>query len=152
MSELADLERRITDALDRIGTGLEKLEPPAPAAEPVVDNAEVERLTEALEAEKTANAQLEERLKTLRRKTEARIKELEDEAADLKAAAAEAGEQLRQARHDVQAAQAAGANGTEVKALEEELQGLRRVRDEDRAELDDILASLKPLMEDRDNA
>ncbi len=150
MSELAELERRIADALDRIGAGIEKIDTSAP--EPVVDEAQVAELTEALEAERTANVQLEERLKTLRRQSEARIKELEDEAGDLKAAAAETAEQLRQARHELQAARQAAANGPDIDALEAELSGLRKVRDADRAELDDILASLKPLMEDRTNA
>jgi len=151
MSELADLERRITDALDRIGTGLEKMTAPAPAPE-AADSGEMAALSEALDAEKTANAQLEERLKTLRAQSEARAKESEDEVGALKAAASETEVQLAKAQQDLRASESAQTDGAALKAMEDELQGLRKVRNADRAELDGILAGLKPLMEDQTNA
>ncbi|MDQ1847901.1 hypothetical protein Q9299_06340 [Gemmobacter fulvus] len=93
MSDLAELERRITAALARIGTGLDRLAsqtavqaqepepvppeaaPPQPAppevapvepATPAVDTAEISRLQEALEAERGTNAQLTERLRAIK--------------------------------------------------------------------------------------
>lgn len=149
MSELAELERRITDALDRIGSGLERLDGPGATAGPTPE--EMAAMVEALDAEKTVNEQLEERLKALRRKDEARIKELEDEVDDLKAAAAEVTAQLQQARHDLEAAAAPVEDG-EKQALVSELEGLRKTRDADRAELDAIVASLKPLLKEARNA
>ena len=59
MSQIEELQSRITAAMDRIGTGLGALE----AAQ---DEAAQNDLTQALDDEKTANAQLEERLKTLK--------------------------------------------------------------------------------------
>jgi hypothetical protein len=68
MSELPQLETRITAALDRIKTGLDGLSVPAPVPEPDVDGADVSALTlqvaelgAKLDEEQTANAQLEER-------------------------------------------------------------------------------------------
>ena len=68
MTEITELQQRLRDALQRIGAGIEGLEPPAAALD--VDPAEIERLQEALEAEKEANAQLEERLRAQREKLE----------------------------------------------------------------------------------
>ena len=59
MSQIEELQSRITAAMDRIGTGLGALE----AAR---DEAAQNDLTQALEDERLANAQLEERLKTLK--------------------------------------------------------------------------------------
>ncbi|AZV78123.1 colicin transporter [Parasedimentitalea marina] len=59
MSQIEELQSRITAAMDRIGTGLGALE----AAK---DEAAQNDLTQALEDERLANAQLEERLKTLK--------------------------------------------------------------------------------------
>lgn len=157
MSELAELERRINDALERIGSGLERIDAADAAA--AGDGEDLEALREALQDEKTANAQLEERIKSLRRKDEARIKELEDEIGDLKAAASETGAQITQLRTDnqsltsqVEAAQADLANAPDSVALQQELERLRKLRAADRAELDAIIRELAPLMEETENA
>lgn len=154
MSELAELERRINDALERIGSGLERLDGAAGD-----DGEDVASLREALQDEKTANAQLEERIKSLRRKDEARIKELEDEIGDLKAAAGETGAQITQLRTDnqslrskLEAQQAELTKSADSAALEQELERLRKQRAADRAELDAIIRELAPLMEETENA
>lgn len=59
MNQIEELQSRITAAMDRIGTGLGALA----AAQ---DEAGQDDLTQALDDEKIANAQLEERLKTLK--------------------------------------------------------------------------------------
>lgn len=59
MRQIEELQGRITAAMDRIGTGLTALE----AAQ---DAAAQDDLTQALDDERLANAQLEERLKTLK--------------------------------------------------------------------------------------
>ncbi|MGR3679652.1 MAG: hypothetical protein ACU0AZ_16900 [Paracoccaceae bacterium] len=62
MSQIEELQARIVSAMERIGAGVENAAavaaaaPPEPAAE----------LTQALEEEKLANAQLEDRLKSLK--------------------------------------------------------------------------------------
>lgn len=158
MSELAELERRINNALDKIGKGLERIAEPAADAG---DSEELVALREALNDERTANAQLEERVKTLRRKDEARIKELEDEIDDLKAAASETAEQMQQLQKNNQDLTAASKDSVaaaeavaeaELQRLKHQVQKLRKARDGDRAELDEILGSLKPLLEEETNA
>ena len=61
MTDITELEGRITAALERIGSGVQALSavPPEPEAAPV-DEGEIARLREALDIEKEANAQLEE--------------------------------------------------------------------------------------------
>ena len=71
MSEIAELERRITAALDRIGTGVDGL------AEAAANSDEITALNEALEAERVANAQLEERVSAIKQKQDTSIKEME---------------------------------------------------------------------------
>ncbi|PJE26905.1 hypothetical protein SAMN06297129_3087 [Pseudooceanicola antarcticus] len=78
MSNLEELQGRILAAMDRIGSGLEGLVPaPAPGESP-------EELKQLLEDERTANAQLEERVKALHRRQEA----LEAELVEARAAPA----------------------------------------------------------------
>jgi len=82
MTDISDLQARITAALDRIGTGLEALDK-ASATEPA-DAGEVARLTEALEEERTANAQLEERVRSIRAKQESAVETLASEVERLR--------------------------------------------------------------------
>ena len=156
MSEIADLERRITAALDRIGAGLDGLG----SGPDATGSAE---LQDTLEAERMANAQLEERIKTLHDQHDIRIKELEEQVATLKAGTMEAKNQAQQLRKTNQHLQAslqtlreAAASGIEPhlinQAMMSELDGLRSVRDSDRAELDEILAALNPMLKETQNA
>ena len=69
MSDIEELQRRITAAMDQIAFGLEKLGPAA-AAGPDADT------VRQLEEERTANAQLQERVRTLRTKTDREIADL----------------------------------------------------------------------------
>jgi len=153
MTEIADLERRITTALDRIGAGLDGLGGSGP------DETALEELRDALETEKTANAQLEERLKTLHENHDARIRELEENLEGLKTSAYEAKnrvQKLRKANQHLQASlqslREASATGVEPhlinQAVMSELEGLRTIRDGDRAELDDILGALSPMLKE----
>lgn len=99
MSELAEYERRITDALERIGRGADVLiaqraalaETPAPpgaepetaaetaaaVAEPAPESPEMADLRERLAAERAANAQLTERVRAIREKQETTLSALE---------------------------------------------------------------------------
>lgn len=73
MSQIDELQSRMTRALDRISKGVEALEAPQPAPEPVDDGSaeEIARLSAALEDEKMANAQLEARVRSLHDQLEA---------------------------------------------------------------------------------
>ena len=156
MTEIAELERRITTALDRIGAGLDGLGGGG-------DDAALQELREALDAEKTVNAQLEERVKSLHEQHDARVKELETEVARLKTSALEANGQVQSMRRANQHLQATLQNLREAavagvephlinQAMMSELEGLRSVRDADRAELDDILGALQPLLKEAQDA
>jgi hypothetical protein len=63
---LFEARRRIVAAFEDIAAGTEALASYALAREEAVDPAEVARLLEALDEERTANAQLEERVRALR--------------------------------------------------------------------------------------
>jgi DNA repair exonuclease SbcCD ATPase subunit len=164
MADVVELERRITAALDRIGGSLERLPGELPTAPPAGDPEELDRLREALEAEKVVSAQLEERIKAVHTKTQAQITALEDRIADLAARSRDAeaetqslrktNQQLRQSLESLRAAQANGVTEPHLinQAMVSELEGLRAARDGDRAELDAILGELKPLLEERSDA
>ena len=159
MSEIAELERRITAALDRIRRGLE--DRPAPRAEPTEDlSGEVERLKAALDEERTASAQLEERVRALKERQDSRIGKLEAEAAaerDRAAALDAANAGLRQSNADLAAAceelRRAAEAGLDDEALVNravlaELESAQARQAADRAELDAILGELRPIVEE----
>ena len=89
MSNISDLERRITSALDRATKALEQLSVASEEAGP--------DLSAELEAERVANRQLEERVRAIKEKQETTLSALEREVADLKGAlSARDGEVQRQ--------------------------------------------------------
>ena len=73
MSQINELQARITAALDRIAQGLEGR--PAAAPEAVGDPEELTKLRGQLEEEQLANAQLQERIKALHAKQVAGVVE-----------------------------------------------------------------------------
>ncbi|PRY22716.1 hypothetical protein CLV78_106258 [Aliiruegeria haliotis] len=140
MSEISDLENRISSAMERIGRAVQAFEPasnaPGVPAQDLAEarasaeaaqaaeaeaatraeaaEAEVSRLQEALEAETTAGAQLRERvnsLKTMKDRQQERIHELETQ-----------------------------------------LYTQAESRDADRAELDGLIAALEPLVKEQRDA
>ncbi len=98
MTQIEELQGRILTAMERISSGVGKLEKAhAAAKEEALAAADTSVLEQALEEEKTANTQLEERVKVLH----ARLKEAE------------------------QSAPAAAADGGDMAALQAELELLR---------------------------
>lgn len=152
MSELADLERRITEALARIDAGITRLaegaSQPASAA-----------LEEALEAERATNAQLAERLKALRaRETRGEIPALEARIAELTRQLDEQGLelhrmrkstiQLREALRAITEQTAGSVEGNVInKAMLAELEALRAERSSEAQEMAELLAELLPLIQ-----
>ncbi|MHC0053045.1 hypothetical protein [Actibacterium sp. D379-3] len=164
MSDITELERRITAALERIGKGAEALSAARADAGAAADETELTRLTEALEAEKTANAQLEERVKAIRDKQDTHLAQLESRVSKL-GARAEAAEkeidrlrrinaELRENNAALRAANAEGLGDAHLinKSMLTELDALRALRDGDRAELDEIIEELTPLTGEDINA
>ncbi|MCV3271094.1 hypothetical protein [Roseobacter sinensis] len=151
MSEIEDLHSRIMAAMDRVARGLDTLGP--------AGGDEVATLTQALEEEKTTNAQLTERIRVLG--------ERHDEAlADLQAKAVETEERLK--RFDLELQRLRRANGQLAEACEAlraanaegvgephlintammaELEALRAARAAEIAEADEIIAALTPLLD-----
>jgi len=160
MSNIAEFESRITAALERIGSGLDSLgqNPDQASVEPQVDNDELARLNEALEAEKMANAQLQERVNAIKDKQEtsvqdmqgkieeltAKLKDQETEAQQLK----QVNSQLHQSNEELSNANAQAADDAQLanKAMQTELDTLHATRKSDLAELETIMAELKPMI------
>lgn len=128
MSDISDLESRISAAMDRISRGLESMT--APAAE--ADTSEQDALRTALEEEKLANSQLEERVRALNM----RLEELEQalatsndaiekavearEAAEAELTTAKQERDAALAERDTARAEASEAVEAATKAAEEE--------------------------------
>lgn len=118
MSQIEELQGRIAAALDRIGGGVETLAArDAPAATAAADD-----LAMALEEERLANAQLGERIKTIKARHEADMQALRDEldtsgqVEALRADAARLGSEAEAARAEArraetQASEAKAATG-----------------------------------------
>ena len=159
MTEITDLQARITAALDRIGTGLDGLGPARPDT-----GEEVARLTEALEEERTANAQLEERVRTIKEKQDGTVEVLADEVERLRALLAreeEAVSRLARVNADLRANNTALREAIQRgvaephlvnKSMMVELEALRTAQAADRAELDAVLGELNALVSDAGRA
>ncbi len=155
MTDLAEIERRILYALERIGSGLERL-PAASSAQG--DSIEVEVLQAELEAERATNAQLSERVRAIKEKQETVVATLERKSARLAEQLDEAAAALeRQRRLNGELAAAnrrltdearAGlvAPATIEAALATEVETLRAERAGEMAEMAGILAELRPLI------
>ncbi len=153
MSELDELQRRITSALDRISQGLDGM-----ASGGGADASELEAVRKELEDEKLASAQLEERLRVLSRKQKERnerddaakaervqaMQKLDAELQSLR----KANQQLRDNNQKLREANEAGVAEPHLinKAMMAELEGLRATRSADRAEADLVMADLSRLI------
>ncbi|MEN8656821.1 hypothetical protein [Marivita sp.] len=170
MTQINELQHRITAALDRVAQGVARLEERAAqpqAAEPTepgIDPAEVARLQDALDEEKLANAQLEERVRKLhethRQELEAakaaavpapETKPTVDVAAldlDLQRLR-QSNEMLRATNEELRKALAENVGEPHLinKAMLAELEGLRAARSVEASETRAIVASLTPLLE-----
>ncbi len=152
MSDIEELQRRITAALDQVAYGLDKLSTAAPSGPD-------EATLAALEEERTANAQLQERVRTLRKKSEKNALNLTTQLEEGAARAAQldielqrlrrANEQLTEACHALREANSEGVGDPHLinKAMLAELEALRAARAADVAEASAILANLQPLVD-----
>lgn len=165
MTELADLHARLSAALDRIGRASEALQqrsaPAAPAwrdeddaaARLAAAAASEAALREALEAERTTNAQLTERVRAIKERQETLIGQIERKLA-------RAHEQLDVQGLEVQRLKRANAQlmesnrrliegqdgGAINKALQAEVDALRAERRAEMAEIEEIMGELRPLI------
>lgn len=153
MSEIEDFQTRIVAALERAGRALDQLG----AASDGEDSA---ALAAELEAERVANAQLEARVRAIKEKQETTVANLEAEVARLREALERrdgtvermkaVNDELRASNQALREANAAGLAEPELvnASLSTELAGLRERRATDRAEIDEILATLEPILKE----
>ncbi len=153
MDDLQDYTRRISQALDRLAAGIEALDGMAlsyPQSEPVALGEDPEKLelAEALAAERDANAQLAERVRALHEKQASSVAPLEARLAELTVQVDELSLELqKQKATNVQLRESLRAERESVAgAGTEELVALKAARAAELAELDSILAELKPLI------
>jgi hypothetical protein len=159
MSEFADFERRITAALERIGQGIGALPSgPGDAA------AELAELREALQAEKDATSQLAERLRAIKDRETAATTALQAKINELTAQIEAQGLESKRMRKNVgmlretvRTLRESQSNGVAEPhllnaAMQAELDALHITRKSELFEIDEIIAGLKPLIEEVQNA
>ncbi|WP_371224516.1 hypothetical protein [Roseovarius sp. 2305UL8-3] len=153
MSQIDELQGRITAALDRISQGLE-----AAGSSGGADAEELAALQQQLDDEKTVSAQLEERNKRMKAhldEIEAATKSARDEQrqtmqkldSELQGLR-RANQQLRDNNQALREAVEAGVAEPHLinKAMLAELEGLRAARNADRAETDAVMGELTRLL------
>lgn len=151
MSDIAELERRIVAALDRAARALDKLQ---------AGGGDDSGLAAELEAERVANRQLEERVRAIKEKQETTVARLESEVTRLKDALRTRDAEVQQMRsvnralrESNTALREANAQGLAEphlvnKSMMSELEALRAQRSAERAEIEDILATLEPVLKE----
>jgi hypothetical protein len=160
MSDIAELERRLTVALDRIAVGAERLREKAIITAAVLpDNGiDMEKMRASLDAERAANAQLSERVNVVKQRQETTLIQLErrlarlTEQLDLQSLEMlrlkKANSKLMDANSTLRESQVAGSAESIVvnRSLSAELDALRAERRAEMAEMEEILAEIKPLL------
>ena len=155
MGDIEEYQRRITAALDRIGRAMEARQTDGGGQD----------LADELEAERTANAQLEERVRAIRQKQETTVAALEKtvenlsaEIASLKEALADrdgglqrirrVNAELRRSNAALREANAAGLADPHLvnTSMMAELEALRAEQAAGAAEIDEIAAVLEPIL------
>jgi DNA repair exonuclease SbcCD ATPase subunit len=150
MSDIDELQRRITAAMDRVASGLDQL-----GANSSDDSA---RLEQALEEEKSVNAELTERARVLNQRQEvelaaatqmaeaanARMAELDEKIQRVR----KANDGLRELNDALRVANEAGVGEPHLinKSMMAELEALRAARAVDVSEVTAIIEALTPLI------
>lgn len=149
MSDIAELERRITAALERIGQAIDQ-----PSGGQGAEPSAVRELEEALQAERDANSQLAERLRSIKDRDGELLEKVERLTRQLDTQGLEVQRMrknvitLRETVRSLREAQTEGLAEPHLlnKAMLSELEALRATRLSEMAEMDEILAELKPLI------
>jgi len=151
MSEIDALQQRLTAAMDRIATGMNRLHS--------ASGGDADTLRAALDDEKTANAQLQERVRKMSENQDSAVSQAKaaSEGAQARVAAMDielqrlrkANDQLRQSNAALRGANEEGVGEPHLinKAMLAELEGLRAVRAADVAEASGIIGALAPLLD-----
>ncbi len=157
MSDISELQSRLAAALDRIGTGVEHLE--RVDEQPQDSAADADALRAQLDEERTANAQLEERVRTIKETQDGTVERLTVEVERLSALLstqeetaarlARTNEELRANNAELRRAIEAGVAEPHLvnKAMMAELEALRVAQGADRAEVEAVLGELHAMIE-----
>ncbi len=157
MTDITELETRLSAALDRIGQGLDRRDEAAVAE---TDDSETRELAEKLEAQQAANALLEAQMKSISDAPDDRLAAFEARLEAQTAQMADLDGQLQRLRRSNTDLRGVVARLREAMAADladpdlinatmlAELDALRATREADVAELDAVLAELKPLVEE----
>ena len=152
MSDISDFERRITAALDRAAQALDQLS--------AGGEGDTSALAAELEAERVANQQLEERVRAIKEKQETTVAGLEADVARLKEALSARDAEVQQIRAVNQELRTSNAALREANAqgigepdlvnssMITELESLRAARAAERAEIEEILSTLEPVLKE----
>lgn len=160
MSDIADLEQRISAALARIEAGLDLVGPGrADSLGQSGDGAEMVALKDALDVERITNAQLEERVKAIKGKQDSTVGQLEqwvEKLRDKLTKLESEVQQLRQTNATLRetAGQLRRSSEAQVgdphlinRVMLAELESLRATREAEKTEVDGILDELQVLVE-----
>lgn len=161
MSDISLLEGRITAALDRIRRGVEWMDELAASAPTLPQDhakSDADNLRARLDDERTVNAQLEERVRALKERQDGRVAQLEAEVAENRARIAavdtdlqalrQTNAELRDVAAQMREALAQGVTEPQLinRAMLAELEALRAARAVDLAEVNAVIATLRPLL------
>ena len=158
MTDLVELERRIANALNRLEAGIDRLRSETPPAETADGGADLAELRVELDAERASNAELTEKIASLRaRDARQDVAGLEAKIADLTRQLDVQGLelhrmrkstiQLREALRAMNEEGVAGAEGNVInKAMLAELEALRALRASEAQELSELVAELLPIV------
>jgi hypothetical protein len=163
MADFTDLEQRLAYALERIATATEgpardAAGGAAGAGDPSASSIEVDVLKAELEAERSANAQLTERVRAIKEKQETLLTALERKVQTLSAQLEQQGGELqRQRLMNVSLTrtnqklsdslrEGVADPGVLNEALRTEVEAMRLSRMAEMAEMEEILAELRPLV------
>lgn len=160
MADIAELESRITAALDRIRAGVGAMGAVAADAAPADDDPRVAALFAQLAEEKMVTAQLEERVRALKDRQDGQMADMSAREEQGRARLASVDrdiQKLRQANAELRAnnvklreALTAGVAEPQLinKAMVAELDALRALRAADAAEVDLVIDALTPIIEE----
>ena len=165
MNDISDLEERILQALDRIGTKMAGRQDAQPVnallghgAPTEQTSIEVDVLKAELEAERSANTQLNERLRAIKDKQETLLSGLERKVGQLSLLLDQQGSELQRQRlinvsltranQKLSDALREGLSDPDLlnQTMVTELEAMRVARASELAEMEEIMAELRPLI------
>jgi len=164
MSDITELERRITAALDHIGQKIEAYSIPEPAEAPADVSGELEQERAANSQLTARNAELNEQLEAHVKSTEAtegrlseRVGRLRQQVSDMDHTISKLRRVNQQLRDNNDALRTANAEGTSEphlinQSMMNEVESLRAAQSADQAEMESVRAELERILKEDTDA